>query len=117
VKPIKGIIAAGHYETVKAGREVLREGGNAFDAVVAAMLTACVAEPVLASLGRGAFLTAKPAQSDPLIYDFFAQTPRQKLPENELGFYPIEADFGTASQTFHIGMGSIATPGFTLCHS
>jgi gamma-glutamyltranspeptidase/glutathione hydrolase len=112
VKQVKGNIAAGHHETVKAGGEILREGGNAFDAVVAAALTACVAEPVLASPGGGGFLTAKPAQSDPLVYDFFAQTPRQKLPEDGLGFYPIEADFGTASQTFHIGMGSIATPGF-----
>ncbi|MCG7950977.1 MAG: gamma-glutamyltransferase [Candidatus Thiodiazotropha endolucinida] len=112
MKQIKGIIAAGHYETVKAGCEILREGGNAFDAVVAAMLTACVAEPVLASPGGGGFLTARPAQSEPFVYDFFAQTPRQMLPEGELGFYPIEADFGTASQIFHIGMGSIATPGF-----
>jgi gamma-glutamyltranspeptidase/glutathione hydrolase len=112
MNPVKGIIAAGHYETVKAGREILREGGNAFDAVVAAMLTACVAEPVLASLGGGGFLAAKPTQSEPLIYDFFAQTPRQKLPADALGFYPIEADFGTTRQTFHIGMGSIATPGF-----
>jgi gamma-glutamyltranspeptidase/glutathione hydrolase len=109
---MKGIIAAGHYETVKAGREILREGGNAFDAVVAAMLTACVAEPVLSSPGGGGFLTAKPAQSDPLVYDFFAQTPRQRLTQDALGFYPIEADFGTTRQTFHIGMGSIATPGF-----
>jgi gamma-glutamyltranspeptidase/glutathione hydrolase len=112
VKPVRGIIAAGHYETVKTGCEILREGGNAFDAVIAAALTACVAEPALASLGGGGFLTARPAQSDPLVYDFFAQTPRQKLPEDGIGFYPIEADFGTASQTFHIGMGSIATPGF-----
>jgi gamma-glutamyltranspeptidase/glutathione hydrolase len=112
VKQIKGIIAAGHDETVKAGGEILREGGNAFDAVVAAALAACVAEPVLASPGGGGFLTAKPAQSPPQVYDFFAQTPRHKLPEHELGFYPIEADFGTASQTFHIGMGSVATPGF-----
>ncbi|MES9991716.1 MAG: gamma-glutamyltransferase [Candidatus Thiodiazotropha sp.] len=112
MKPVKGIIAAGHYETVKAGCEILREGGNAFDAVVASMLAACVAEPILASPGGGGFLTAKPAQSEPLVYDFFAQTPKRRLESGEVGFYPIEADFGTASQTFHIGMGSIATPGF-----
>ncbi|MBV2094724.1 MAG: gamma-glutamyltransferase [Candidatus Thiodiazotropha sp. (ex Codakia orbicularis)] len=112
MKTVKGIVAAGHYETVKAGCEVLREGGNAFDAVVASMLAACVAEPVLASPGGGGFLTAKPVRSDPLVYDFFAQTPKRKLHGGETGFYPIEADFGTASQIFHIGMGSIATPGF-----
>ncbi|MCU7857663.1 MAG: gamma-glutamyltransferase, partial [Candidatus Thiodiazotropha sp. (ex Lucinoma borealis)] len=112
MKPIKGIVAAGHHETSNAACEILQAGGNAFDAAVAAMLVACVAEPVLASLGGGGFLTAQPTNSHPLVYDFFAQTPRQKMAEAELGFYPIEADFGTASQTFHIGMGSIATPGF-----
>ncbi|MEW8505544.1 MAG: gamma-glutamyltransferase [Candidatus Thiodiazotropha sp.] len=112
MKTVKGIVAAGHYETVKAGCEILREGGNAFDAVVASMLAACVAEPVLASPGGGGFLTAKPARSEPLVYDFFAHTPKRRLDGGEIGFHPIEADFGTASQTFHIGMGSIATPGF-----
>jgi gamma-glutamyltranspeptidase/glutathione hydrolase len=112
VKPVRGIVAAGHYETVKAGCEILREGGNAFDAVVAAMLAACVVEPVLASLGGGGFLTARAAESPALVYDFFAQTPQQKPDEAQIHFYPIEADFGTTSQTFHIGMGSIATPGF-----
>jgi gamma-glutamyltranspeptidase/glutathione hydrolase len=76
------------------------------------MLAACVAEPVLASLGGGGFLTAKPRLAAPLVYDFFTQTPIQKQPTSAIDFYPIEADFGTASQTFHIGMGSIASAGF-----
>jgi gamma-glutamyltranspeptidase/glutathione hydrolase len=107
-----GIVAAGHLETARAADLILREGGNAFDAAVAAMLAACVAEPVLASLGGGGFLTAKPYFTTPVVYDFFTQTPIQKQPTSAIDFYPIEADFGTASQTFHIGMGSIATPGF-----
>ena len=48
-----GVVAAGHPETVKAAEEVLRAGGNAFDAIVAAHFVACVVEPVLASLGGG----------------------------------------------------------------
>ncbi|MCU7920491.1 MAG: gamma-glutamyltransferase [Candidatus Thiodiazotropha sp. (ex Epidulcina cf. delphinae)] len=112
MKPHRGVVSAGHHETARAACETLLAGGNAFDAAVAAMLTACVAEPVLASLGGGGFLTARPQGKAPLVYDFFAQTPRRKEAEEALGFYPIEADFGTASQTFHIGMGSIATPGF-----
>jgi gamma-glutamyltranspeptidase/glutathione hydrolase len=107
-----GVIAAGHLDTAQAADLVLREGGNAFDAVIAAMLAACVAEPVLASLGGGGFLTAKPFDRKPVVYDFFAHTPAQKQPAKAIDFSPIEADFGTASQIFHIGMGSIATPGF-----
>ncbi|MCU7809746.1 MAG: gamma-glutamyltransferase [Candidatus Thiodiazotropha sp. (ex Notomyrtea botanica)] len=108
----RGIVAAGHDKTAHTASEILLAGGNAFDAALAAMLTACVAEPVLASPGGGGFLTAMPTESDPVVYDFFAQTPRQKQPEESIDFHPIVADFGTASQVFHIGMGSIATPGF-----
>ncbi len=105
----KGAVAAGHSETAKAAEEVLHDGGNAFDAVVAAHLAACVAEPVLTSLGGGGFLLAKTADDKETIYDFFAQTPSQRNPEPH--FFPISADFGTVQQEFHIGAGSMAVPG------
>ena len=104
-------VAAGHQETAEAAQIMLREGGSAFDAALAAMLTACVAEPVLASLGGGGFLLGHMANGHTTLYDFFTQTPYTKLVESEVDFYPIMADFGTAQQEFHIGLGSIATPG------
>ena len=107
----RGIVAAGHRMTAEAGREMLTAGGNAFDAVLAAMLTACVAEPVLASLGGGGFLLARAAGRQPEAFDFFTQTPHRQRPPGEIEFRPILADFGTAQQEFHIGMGTIATPG------
>lgn len=111
MKHTLGIVAAGHQETAQAASTILAEGGNAFDACLAALLTSCVAEPVLASLGGGGFLLAQPDDQDPILYDFFAHTPsRRPIPE-EMDFYPIIADFGTAQQEFHIGMGSIAVPG------
>jgi gamma-glutamyltranspeptidase/glutathione hydrolase len=107
----RGIIAAGHELTVQAAEAMLRAGGNAFDAVLAAHFAACVAEPVLASLGGGGFLLACKPHAKPLIYDFFTHTPQHKRPVHELDFRPIVADFGTAQQEFHIGQGTIATPG------
>ncbi len=104
-------IAAGHPLTAAAGAEVLRAGGNAFDAALAAMCAACVAEPVLASLGGGGFLLARPRGGATQVFDFFAQTPRQRRADGQLDFYPILADFGDATQEFHIGLGAIATPG------
>ncbi len=74
---IKGVIAAGHELTVQAAEETLRDGGNAFDAVLAAHFAACVVEPVLASLGGGGFLLAQKPGSHPLVYDFFVHTPRR----------------------------------------
>lgn len=108
----KGIIAAGHELTVEAAELILGEGGNAFDAVLAAHFAACAAEPVLASLGGGGFLLARPGgASRSLVYDFFVHTPKRKRAEQALDFRPILADFGTAQQEFHIGQGTIATPG------
>ena len=106
------VIAAGHAKTAAAAEAILRAGGNAFDAAVAAMAAACVAEPVLASLGGGGFALACPVDAPPRVYDFFVDTPLRQIPEQDLDFYPVTADFGTQTQEFHIGRGSIATPGF-----
>ncbi len=106
-----GAVACGHEVTASAAEAVLRDGGNAFDAIIAAFLTSCVVEPVLASLGGGGFLLAHTADRRNLVYDFFAHTPMQPLAKAELDFYPIHADFGTTTQEFHIGRASIATPG------
>ncbi len=107
-----GVIAAGHEVTASAGEEILRAGGNAYDAIIAAVLAATVAEPALASLGGGGFLLAARDGEPSLIYDFFVQTPGRTRPLDALDFYPIQGDFGSARQEFHIGRGSSAVPGF-----
>ncbi len=108
-----GAVAAGHEETARAAADILRAGGNAFDAAVTAVATACVAEPVLASLGGGGFFLARRADApdDATLYDFFTQTPKQRRPMAETEFLPVLADFGMATQEFHIGGGTCATPG------
>lgn len=105
-----GVVAAGHPQTARAAEIILEAGGNAFDASLAALAAACVAEPILASLGGGGFLLAHSSKSNTL-YDFFVQTPQQRRASEALDFYPIHADFGAATQEFHIGQGSIAVPG------
>jgi gamma-glutamyltranspeptidase/glutathione hydrolase len=108
---MSGVISAGHELTAQSGAEILRAGGNAFDAALAALATACVVEPALASLGGGGFLLAQPAEEAVRLYDFFVQTPQRRRAAAELDFRPIIADFGTAEQEFHIGRGAVATPG------
>lgn len=111
MKQSTGVVAAGHEVTANAAREILLAGGNAFDAALAALFASCIAEPVLASLGGGGFLMAQTAGEKPSLYDFFVQTPHGRPATDDVDFYPIVADFGTVQQEFHIGMGSIATPG------
>jgi len=109
---VQGVAAAGHPATARSATEVMNEGGNAFDAACAAMLTACVCEPVLASPGGGGFFMAQAAGGEATLYDFFAQTPKHKRAPDEIEFKAIQADFGPATQEFHIGAGASATPGF-----
>ena len=107
-----GAVACGHPVTAAAAAEVLRDGGNAFDAVIAAQCASCVCEPVLASLAGGGFLVARRADGDPVVYDFFVQTPLVKQGPDALDFYGVDVDFGGVTQEFHIGVGAAATPGF-----
>jgi gamma-glutamyltranspeptidase/glutathione hydrolase len=107
----KGCIAAGHPKTAEAGASILAAGGNAFDAAIAALWMACVAEPVLASLGGAGFCLTHEPGGRSRIYDFFAQTPRRRRATAEVDFQPIYADFGVTTQGFHIGVGAAATPG------
>jgi gamma-glutamyltranspeptidase / glutathione hydrolase len=106
-----GAIAAGHPKTAEAGLEMFRLGGNVFDAVVAAVMASFVVEPTLTSVAGGGFLLAHTQQDENILFDFFTQTPRQKRGLESVDFYPVEVNFGSVTQEFHIGLGSIAVPG------
>lgn len=102
-------VAAGNADTAETARGILQEGGNAFDAAVAAAFTAMVAEPTLTSAGGGGHLMALPADGPPVVYDFFVDMPGGAA--DEMDFFPVEVDFGTTQQAFYIGKGSAAVPG------
>lgn len=111
MKKPRGAVAAGHPLTAHAAAEMLRAGGNAFDAATAAFFTACAAEPVLASLGGGGFLLAMPQGAAPRVYDFFTHTPLVRRPPARLDFEKAVVDFGSARQIFYMGYGAAAAPG------
>jgi gamma-glutamyltranspeptidase/glutathione hydrolase len=109
-----GAVACGHQATAESAAEILRDGGNAYDAAVAAHLTACVAEPVLASLAGGGYALVHPQGATPRIFDFFTQTPQRQAAPHRDDFHPVDADFGQRTQEFHVGVGAAAVPGAVL---
>ncbi len=89
MKAKRSVVAAGHDLTAKAAAEILQDGGNAFDASLAGVFMAFVAEAVFASPGGGGFLMARRAErGKTALYDFFAETPLHKRPESEVSFSP-----------------------------
>src|SRR5215211_5899048 len=53
---MKGAVAAGHPLTAEAGAQVLRAGGNAVDACIAAAFASWVTESPLTGPGGGGFM-------------------------------------------------------------
>jgi gamma-glutamyltranspeptidase/glutathione hydrolase len=99
----KGVVAAGHPLTAEAGAAVLREGGNAVDAAVAAMLASFVTEPLLTGLGAGGYMLVAGAGRRPAVLDFFVQAPTRKGDGSEAELRGVDVSFGDAVQVFHIG--------------
>jgi len=111
---IRSIAATGHELVSQAAADILRGGGNAFDAVVGAGFASAVAEQTLTSLGGGGFLLARTAErpAREIFFDFFVDTPGRGLNETvEPHFFPVTVDFGGSTQVFNIGLGSVAVPG------
>jgi gamma-glutamyltranspeptidase/glutathione hydrolase len=109
----RGLVAGGHPAVADAAATVLAQGGNAFDAVVAAGFAAAVAEPALTSLGGGGFLLARTAQGESTLFDFFVDTPGRGLAGRSFHphFEPVSIAFPASDQVFNVGRGSVAVPG------
>jgi gamma-glutamyltranspeptidase/glutathione hydrolase len=108
---MRGAIAAGHPLSAEAGARVLREGGNAVDALLAAAFTAFVTEgPLTGPAGGGFALVHEPGGSTTVLDCFFG-VPAAGLGEME----ELVIDFGdSGTQVFHVGEGSVAVPGLLL---
>ena len=109
----KGIVATGSHEATQAAADILRAGGNAFDAAVSAVFTSMTSEFALTGAGGGGAMMVHTPGSEPLLYDFFVDTP-PRTGNKDLDFFGVEVDFGDSTQVFHIGKGSAAVPGTLL---
>ena len=110
---MRGAVAAGHALTAEAGAEVLRAGGNAVDACIAAAAVSWICESPLTGLGGGGFLVVHEAQSSHRrLLDFFVAVPERAASPEEL--VELVVDFGDTQQIFYTGPASVAVPGTAL---
>src|SRR4051812_17761315 len=100
---MRGVVAAGHPLTAEAGADVLRAGGNAVDAAVAAVLMSFVAESPLTGPGAGGFMVVHGGGENHLL-DFFVAAPGIAMEDREPGaLLPIDVRFSEdAVQRFNI---------------
>ncbi len=109
----ENIVAAGHPLASEAGIQMLKEGGNAFDAAVAASFAISVLRPQSSGLGGGGFALLYDKKDGAIhAYDF-----RERAPElsdknmflNKDGslknFYYTSKNAGAASANGHLSVG------------
>jgi gamma-glutamyltranspeptidase / glutathione hydrolase len=111
---MRGAIAAGHPLTAEAGADVLRAGGNAVDACIAAAAVSWVCESPLTGPGGGGFLLAHDARDGTTrVLDFFVTVPARPAGETELLELAVDFD-GDTQQVFRTGAAAVAVPGVAL---
>lgn len=107
----RGVVAAGHPATAEAGAWALREGGNAVDAAVAAVLASVSTESPLTGLGAGGYMLVHEPEGESVLLDFFVAAPGHGGVERSIELAPVVIDFGDATQTFNVGAASCGVPG------
>src|SRR5207244_6066248 len=111
----KGVIAAGHSLSAEAGARALREGGNAVDAAVAAVLMSFVCESPLTGPGAGGFMLVHTPAGENVLLDFFVAAPGIGADGEPGELTPIAVEFSAeATQVFHVGPASCGVYGTPL---
>src|SRR5262245_30708041 len=107
---MSGVVAAGHPITAEAGAEVLREGGNAVDAAVCAVLASFAVESPLTGFGAGGFMMVH--REETVLIDFFVSAPGRDGIERGVELVPVPVHFDAETvQTFYVGPASCGVPG------
>ena len=108
---MRGVVAAGHPLTAEAGAAVLREGGNAVDAAVCAVLASFAVESPLTGFGAGGYMMVHAAGETTLV-DFFVAAPGRDGIERGAELVPVPVHFDAETvQTFYVGPASCGVPG------
>ena len=115
----RGLVATQHYIASDIGAEVLRQGGNAIDAALAAGLALGTVEPWMSGVGGGGYMTIYLAASKEVkVAEFGMRAPFNAKTED----YPLAGEGENSSDAFNWpqvvgdtnihGPLSVAVPGY-----
>lgn len=116
---MRGVVAAGHPLTAAAGADVLRAGGTAVDAALAATMASFACEPWLTSLGAGGHMLVGAPTGEDVLLDFFVEVAGRDTGGRHGDLIAVDVSFGDALQVFHVGAPSCGTYGMPagLCEA
>ncbi len=105
-----GMVSTSQPLSTAAGLHVLREGGNALDAALAAVAVQCVVEPASTGIGGDCFCLYAPAGADEVIAFNGSAGPTHQQLNRDHGNMPLdqllEPAIGYAKDGFPVGQRS-----------
>jgi gamma-glutamyltranspeptidase/glutathione hydrolase len=103
-----GMVAAGNILAAQAGIEVLKTGGNAFDAAIAVSMAMGVVEPFASGIGGGGFAILYNAREQKTyMLDFREMAPAKAAPD----MYKLDEQGRIANRASSLGFFAVAVPG------
>ncbi|GAA0733565.1 gamma-glutamyltransferase [Aquimarina litoralis] len=111
-KPVIGVIeknamvVSAREEASKIGRDILKKGGNAFDAMVATEMALAVAYPYAGNLGGGGFMVYRKADGQVGAIDY-----REKAPLAAFKDMYLDENGDPISEKSQLGAMAVGVPG------
>ncbi|HMK83858.1 MAG TPA: gamma-glutamyltransferase [Candidatus Bathyarchaeia archaeon] len=104
----KGMVVSAHPLATKAGRDILKAGGNAVDAAIATSLTLGVVAPAWSGIGGGGFmLIHQESSGNTVALDYREVAPREAKPD----MFHVDEHENVIDSANSVGYLAIAVPG------
>lgn len=101
-----GMVVTAHYLASEVGLEILKSGGNAFDAAVAVQFALAVVYPRAGNIGGGGFAVIRTANGEYNSLDF-----REKAPQAAFEDMYLDAEGNVISELSQKGHLAVGVPG------
>ena len=101
-----GAVVTAHPEATKVGLDILKSGGNAFDAAVAVQFALSVVYPVAGNIGGGGFMIARTKDGEVYALDF-----REKAPLKSSRDMYLDSNYNVIPSLSTFGILSAGIPG------
>ncbi|MDU1911145.1 gamma-glutamyltransferase [Fusobacterium sp.] len=105
---INGVVSTGKYEATKIGVDIIKQGGNAIDAAVAAGFALGICEPQSSGIGGGGFMVIRFAKTgETKFIDFREIAPKNATPD----MWKEDKDGNVIGNEKVVGGKSVGVPG------
>ena len=100
-----GMVVSANNISSKIGADVLKDGGTAVDAAIATAFALVVTHPTAGNIGGGGFLMLRPANGEPVAYDFREVGPSG----SHAKMWLVDGEY--SFQKHHLSYQSVGVPG------